>query len=91
MEQLGPAHRAERFGQHFLERPGPFVMAPSGLPGDVFLKIGPGHGALTEPLAKLVRRCRVRIDRDLVRSRQRGLEHVTIVKATSRSDARDDP
>lgn len=65
-----PRHRArKRFGQHFLEhawaRKVVAAIAPS--PGDVFLEIGPGSGALTFPLAESgAPILAVEIDRDLV-------------------------
>src|SRR5512133_3669678 len=58
-----------RYGQHFLE-PGWVtrlidVVAPA--PDDRFLEIGPGHGALTLPLAARVAKVvAVEVDRDLV-------------------------
>jgi 16S rRNA (adenine1518-N6/adenine1519-N6)-dimethyltransferase len=58
----------KRFGQHFLE-PAWVAKLIAGLhatPGDTFLEIGPGRGALTRPLAPLVREIiGVEIDRDL--------------------------
>jgi 16S rRNA (adenine1518-N6/adenine1519-N6)-dimethyltransferase len=59
----------KRFGQHFLapawaEK---VVAAISPCPGDVFLEIGPGTGALTLPLAATgAPVLAVEIDRDLV-------------------------
>jgi 16S rRNA (adenine1518-N6/adenine1519-N6)-dimethyltransferase len=59
----------KRFGQHFLaaawaER---VVAATQPMPGDVFLEIGPGSGALTLPLARHgAPILAVEIDRDLV-------------------------
>jgi 16S rRNA (adenine1518-N6/adenine1519-N6)-dimethyltransferase len=59
----------KRFGQHFL-LPGwarKVVVAVAPQPGDVFLEIGPGRGALTLPLAESgVPILAVEIDRDLV-------------------------
>jgi 16S rRNA A1518/A1519 N6-dimethyltransferase RsmA/KsgA/DIM1 with predicted DNA glycosylase/AP lyase activity len=69
-EPSGPRHRPrKRFAQHFL--------APSWArrvvdtihyqPGDVFLEIGPGHGAITLPLAATgAPILAVEVDRDLV-------------------------
>ena len=66
-----PGHRPRvrrRFGQHFLaagwaER---VLAAIAPAPGDVFLEIGPGRGALTLPLARTgVPVLAVEIDRDL--------------------------
>lgn len=58
----------KRFGQHFLEAPWVAKVlaeiAPRGI--DTFLEIGPGRGALTLPLAGLVRELvAVEVDRDL--------------------------
>jgi len=75
----------KRFGQHFLEpvwvRKLLDVVAP--LPDDVFLEIGPGEGALTLPLARLVRRVvAIEIDRDLARLLARAApENVQVVTA----------
>jgi 16S rRNA (adenine1518-N6/adenine1519-N6)-dimethyltransferase len=65
-----PRHRArKRFGQHFLEPAWArkVVAAIGPEPGDAFLEIGPGSGALTLPLAESgVPVLAVEIDRDLV-------------------------
>lgn len=63
-----PPRRRRRFGQHFLAplwaRRVLTAIAP--VPGDVFLEIGPGTGALTLPLAATgVPILAVEIDRDL--------------------------
>ena len=61
----------KRFGQHFLERAWveKVVRAIDPKPADVFLEIGPGHGALTAPLAAAsLRVVAFEIDRDLVRT-----------------------
>jgi 16S rRNA (adenine1518-N6/adenine1519-N6)-dimethyltransferase len=58
----------KRFGQHFLEPVWvtKVVDAIGPAPGDTFLEIGPGRGALTAALAPRVRRViAVEIDRDL--------------------------
>src|SRR6185436_364330 len=58
----------KRFGQHFLEPAwvARLLEAQSPAPGDIFLEIGPGRGALTFPLASKVHRIvAVEIDRDL--------------------------
>jgi 16S rRNA (adenine1518-N6/adenine1519-N6)-dimethyltransferase len=58
----------KRFGQHFLEPAwvARLIEAMRPEPGDVFLEIGPGRGALTIPLASRVARIvAVEIDRDL--------------------------
>lgn len=66
---MTPLPRArKRFGQHFLEPAwvAKLLATLSPAPGDVFLEIGPGRGALTVPLASCVRRViAVEIDRDL--------------------------
>jgi 16S rRNA (adenine1518-N6/adenine1519-N6)-dimethyltransferase len=61
----------KRFGQHFLERAWveKVVHAIDPKPADVFIEIGPGHGALTAPLAAAsLRVVAFEIDRDLVRT-----------------------
>lgn len=67
-----PLHRArKRFGQHFLAPAwaAKVVTAINPQPGDVFLEIGPGTGALTHPLAATgARILAVELDRDLVRT-----------------------
>jgi 16S rRNA (adenine1518-N6/adenine1519-N6)-dimethyltransferase len=58
----------KRFGQHFLEGPWVKKLVDSldAGPGDTFLEIGPGRGALTQSLAARVGRLiAVEIDRDL--------------------------
>lgn len=58
----------KRFGQHFLEKAwvDKLIASLHAAPGDTFLEIGPGRGALTRPLAPLVRDIvAVEIDRDL--------------------------
>ena len=49
-----PHRPRKRFGQHFLQAPwaARVVAAIDPAPGDVFLEIGPGAGALTLPLSK---------------------------------------
>jgi 16S rRNA (adenine1518-N6/adenine1519-N6)-dimethyltransferase len=64
-----PHRPRKRFGQHFLAAPwAAKVVAAIGVqPGDVFLEIGPGGGALTLPLAATgAPILAVEIDRDLV-------------------------
>jgi 16S rRNA (adenine1518-N6/adenine1519-N6)-dimethyltransferase len=59
----------KRFGQHFLERAWveKVMRAIDPKPGDVFIEIGPGRGALTGPLtAASLRVVAFEIDRDLV-------------------------
>jgi 16S rRNA (adenine1518-N6/adenine1519-N6)-dimethyltransferase len=65
-----PRRARKRFGQHFLERAWVDkvirVVAPG--PGQTFFEIGPGRGALTEPLAAAAARVvAFEIDRDLAR------------------------
>lgn len=59
----------KRFGQHFLHDPavlGRIVDAIDPRPGDNLVEIGPGRGALTEPLlARAGRLAAIEIDRDL--------------------------
>jgi 16S rRNA (adenine1518-N6/adenine1519-N6)-dimethyltransferase len=70
MTELRRRHRPrKRFGQHFLESSwaARVVAAIAPAPGDVFLEIGPGPGALTFPLARSgAPILAVEIDRDLV-------------------------
>jgi 16S rRNA (adenine1518-N6/adenine1519-N6)-dimethyltransferase len=65
-----PGHRPrKRFGQHFLAPAWAqkIVRAIDVQPGDVFLEIGPGKGALTMPLAETgAPILAIEIDRDLV-------------------------
>lgn len=60
----------KRFGQHFLDSPGivaKIVAAIDPRPGDAMVEIGPGLGALTEPLlARLPHLHAIEIDRDIV-------------------------
>ncbi len=60
----------KRFGQHFLASPGivaKIVDAIDPRPGDTVVEIGPGLGALTEPLlARLPHLHVIEIDRDIV-------------------------
>jgi len=83
------AHRPrKRFGQHFLTDPGvidAIVRAIDPQPGDTIVEIGPGHGAITEPLAKKAGKLHcIELDRDLaaaLRHRFSGTEIVTIHEA----------
>ncbi len=64
----GQGRARKRFGQHFLEPAWvtKLVDALDAQPGDTFLEIGPGRGALTVPLAARVKTLlAVEIDRDL--------------------------
>ncbi|WP_131111912.1 16S rRNA (adenine(1518)-N(6)/adenine(1519)-N(6))-dimethyltransferase RsmA [Sulfuricystis thermophila] len=60
----------KRFGQHFLVSPGiirKIIAAIAPQPGDTVVEIGPGLGALTEPLLEHVDHLHVvEIDRDLI-------------------------
>lgn len=60
----------KRFGQHFLHERGVIdriVAAVNPEPDDHLIEIGPGQGALTDPLLACVHRLRViEIDRDLI-------------------------
>jgi 16S rRNA (adenine1518-N6/adenine1519-N6)-dimethyltransferase len=58
----------KRFGQHFLEPAwvAKLIAAIAPQPADHFIEIGPGRGAITEPLAKRVAALTaVEVDRDL--------------------------
>lgn len=74
----------KRFGQHFLEPVwvGKVVAAIDPRPDQTFLEIGPGQGALTEPLAaRAGRLVAVEIDRDLAADlRRRAIAGVEIVE-----------
>lgn len=83
------SHRPrKRFGQHFLTDPGAIhaiVEAIRPQPDEIIVEIGPGPGAITEPLS---RRCAhlhlVELDRDLayaLRHRFDGVETVTVHEA----------
>lgn len=67
-----PAPARKRFGQHFLHDGNiirKIVAAVAPAPGEHFVEIGPGRGAITAPLlAAGVRLTAVEIDRDLARS-----------------------
>lgn len=66
----------KRFGQHFLEPAwvAKLIERVAPQPGDTFLEIGPGRGALTRPLlARVERLIAVEIDRDLARGLAREL------------------
>jgi len=80
------SHRPrKRFGQHFLADAWArkIVNAIAPEPGDVFLEIGPGKGALTFPLAASgAPVLAVEIDRDLVRDLASRLpRNVTVISA----------
>ena len=83
------AHRPrKRFGQHFLTDPGvidTIVQAIDPGTDDVLVEIGPGHGAITKPLAGRAGHLHcIELDRDLVaalRERWSGTDNVTIHEA----------
>ncbi|HUF48146.1 MAG TPA: 16S rRNA (adenine(1518)-N(6)/adenine(1519)-N(6))-dimethyltransferase RsmA [Vicinamibacterales bacterium] len=84
-----PRHRPrKRFGQHFLAPAWAqkVVRAIDPQPGDVFLEIGPGTGALTLPLAATgAPVLAVEIDRDLVAHlSERVPAHVTLLSGDAR-------
>ena len=67
----GSTHRArKRFGQHFLTDPGvinQLVASINPQPGEHLVEIGPGQGAMTEPLLQHdIRLDVIELDRDLV-------------------------
>ncbi|MEH8019731.1 16S rRNA (adenine(1518)-N(6)/adenine(1519)-N(6))-dimethyltransferase RsmA [Rheinheimera metallidurans] len=69
-DNVHQGHRArKRFGQNFLHDPqviGRIVKAIAPKPNDVLVEIGPGLGALTEPVAEIARHLTVvELDRDL--------------------------
>ncbi|MFY0991374.1 16S rRNA (adenine(1518)-N(6)/adenine(1519)-N(6))-dimethyltransferase RsmA [Halomonas sp. C05BenzN] len=72
MASRPPVHRArKRFGQNFLRDPGiisRIVRAIGPRPGDRLVEIGPGQGALTEPLLEAAggRLEVIELDRDLI-------------------------
>jgi 16S rRNA (adenine1518-N6/adenine1519-N6)-dimethyltransferase len=73
------AHRPrKRFGQHFLTDPGvidAIVRAIDPQPQDTIVEIGPGQGAITEPLAVKAGKLHcVELDRDLAASLRRRFE-----------------
>ena len=81
-------HARKRFGQHFLTDPGvihAIVRAIAPDRSDVIVEIGPGRGAITEPLAARAGHLHcVELDRDLamvLRERWAGEANVTIHEA----------
>jgi 16S rRNA (adenine1518-N6/adenine1519-N6)-dimethyltransferase len=74
----------KRFGQHFLEAVWveKVIRAIDPKPDDIFFEIGPGHGALTRPLAARARRVTAfEIDRDLAGElRAADIVNVTVVE-----------
>jgi 16S rRNA (adenine1518-N6/adenine1519-N6)-dimethyltransferase len=84
---LSPAPRnpaRKRFGQHFLEAAwvDKLIAAVDPRPGDDFVEIGPGRGAVTRPLAARARRVvAFEIDRDLAADLSREAPpNVTVVQ-----------
>jgi 16S rRNA (adenine1518-N6/adenine1519-N6)-dimethyltransferase len=77
------ARARKRFGQHFLEPPwvAKLVTVIAPQPADCFIEIGPGRGAITEPLAARVHRLiAVEVDRDLAAALDaRKLPNVTVL------------
>ncbi len=81
-----PTHQRprKRFGQHFLESAwvAKLIQALDPQPGETFLEIGPGRGALTVPLAARARNVvAVEIDRDLAAALPALLPDVRVVQA----------
>jgi 16S rRNA (adenine1518-N6/adenine1519-N6)-dimethyltransferase len=75
----------KRFAQHFLEPAwvGKLIGAIAPQAGDVFIEIGPGRGAITEPLAaRVAQLVVVEVDRDLAAALEsRHLPNVAVVNA----------
>jgi 16S rRNA (adenine1518-N6/adenine1519-N6)-dimethyltransferase len=74
----------KRFGQHFLESAwvAKLVDALEPQPGDTFLEIGPGRGALTAPLTPRVKKLlAVEIDRDLAAALPSRVPNVHLIRA----------
>src|SRR5687768_4610678 len=73
----------KRFGQHFLEPAwvAKLVTAVAPQPTDRVIEIGPGRGALTEPLAARINRLvAIEVDRDLAAALEtRNLPNVTVI------------
>ena len=81
-----PHRTRKRFGQHFLHDRGiidKLLRAIDPRPGERFVEIGPGDGALTFPLlARVGRLTAIELDRDLIpRLRERGGEALQLVAA----------
>ena len=74
----------KRFGQHFLTDPGiigAIVEAIGPKPGEALVEIGPGLGAMTNPLVERSRHLTViELDRDLA-ARLRRREELTVVES----------
>jgi 16S rRNA (adenine1518-N6/adenine1519-N6)-dimethyltransferase len=77
------ARARKRFGQHFLEPAWvtKLVAAIAPVPSDHFLEIGPGRGAITEPLsARVASLVAIEVDRDLAAALEaRRLRNVTVI------------
>jgi 16S rRNA (adenine1518-N6/adenine1519-N6)-dimethyltransferase len=72
----------KRFGQHFLEPVwvDKVLRAIQAAPHDTFIEIGPGRGALTQPLARTAARVvAFEIDRDLAAALRESTRNVRIV------------
>lgn len=85
---MTPLRARKRFGQHFLTSPDyihRIVAAIAPRPDDTLVEIGPGRGAITEPLARSGARLHaIEFDRDLARwleQRFAQAENVSIVEA----------
>ena len=85
---MSPQRPRKRFGQHFLTDPGvihAIVNEISPGPADVLVEIGPGRGAITQPLATLAGTLHaIELDRDLaarLRQQYAGAANVTIHEA----------
>src|SRR5260370_16475612 len=74
----------KRFGQHFLEPAwvDKVVRAIAPQADETFLEIGPGHGALTRPLAARAKAViAYEVDRDLAAElRETAAENVTVIE-----------
>src|SRR5260370_42054028 len=74
----------KRFGQHFLEPAwvDKVVRAIAPQPDEAFLEIGPGHGALSRPLAARAKAViAYEVDRDLAAElRETAAENVTVIE-----------
>jgi len=79
------ARARRRFGQHFLEPAwvAKLVEAVGAGPGDTFVEIGPGRGAITVPLAARVSRLlAIEVDRDLAAALEAShIPRLTVLRA----------
>ena len=84
---LAEPHRTrKRFGQHFLHDRGVIERLLRSIdpkPGERFVEIGPGDGALTYPLlARIGKLTAIELDRDLIpRLRERGGDALELIEA----------